>query len=246
MSDAGGTAPGPGGTPQWYSASTPAPPPPGAPFTPSRSGKGKGARKAAASIAFFVVVIGLVAAFALLRSGDDGGGGGGEVSRENENPDRRPGSDGGPTVDDHWHAAYGVFLCEGWATPFPDQGPDALGIHTHADGLIHIHPFGPDAEGENANLGAFLDQLGMEFADDRLTMPDGKGFGTEGCDGKPTKLLVAVWPSRDAETPEVYEAGFEELRFLADSEIWALAVVPEGGSLTKPPTVDNLDDPGDL
>src|SRR5688572_29289108 len=39
---------------------------------------------------------------------------------------------------DHWHAAYGVFICGSWVPPFQDQAGDREGIHTHRDGLMHI------------------------------------------------------------------------------------------------------------
>src|SRR4051812_17381876 len=40
--------------------------------------------------------------------------------------------------------------------PFTDATQDALGIHTHGDGLIHIHPFTDSAAGRKATLGIFL------------------------------------------------------------------------------------------
>src|SRR5688500_3304374 len=40
---------------------------------------------------------------------------------------------------DHWHAAYGVYLCDTFQPPLTNER-DPLGIHTHGDGVIHIHP----------------------------------------------------------------------------------------------------------
>jgi len=47
-----------------------------------------------------------------------------------------------------------------------DAQQDVLGIHTHGDGLIHIHPFSDSAAGVNANLGTLcassLSTLGLQ------------------------------------------------------------------------------------
>ena len=74
----------------------------------------------------------------------------------------------GPTIDDHWHVAYGFFLCGQW---FQLQGnleeQDAQGnfvnerflsngLHSHDDGVIHVHPYGDGGAGENATLRTFL------------------------------------------------------------------------------------------
>ncbi len=236
--------PSAGGPPAWYSQAPIAPPPPGVPFHSTKKPKGK-SRKVLSTIGFLLVV-GVIAYLVSLSGVGQKKDPAAEAAKANENPARRAADEGGPTLDDHWHAAYGLFLCTGWVTDLKDAGPDVNGIHSHGDGLIHIHPFNEQTAGVGATLGVFLDQLGMDFADDVLTMPDGGKFGETGCDGKPTKLVLAVWPSADSDKPEVYESGFEELRFLADGEVWALAVVPEGGSLEQPPTVGNLANPGDL
>src|SRR6476619_3770453 len=52
---------------------------------------------------------------------------------------------------DHWHAAYGVYLCDQFAPPITDTR-DPKGIHTHGDGIIHIHPFVRSSSGNNATL----------------------------------------------------------------------------------------------
>ena len=45
-----------------------------------------------------------------------------------------------PVVGDHWHVAVGFSRC-GEALPEPsDDAEDRHGIHTHGDGLIHLHP----------------------------------------------------------------------------------------------------------
>lgn len=76
----------------------------------------------------------------------------------------------GPAVNEHWHVAYAITLCGETLAPAADHGLDALGIHTHADGLIHTHPFEARAAGSDATLGVFLDQIGAELTDDGLTV----------------------------------------------------------------------------
>ena len=45
-----------------------------------------------------------------------------------------------PKRGDHWHAAYGVYICDQFVTDVADKGQDdPLGIHTHDDGA-HPHP----------------------------------------------------------------------------------------------------------
>src|SRR5688572_1252934 len=47
---------------------------------------------------------------------------------------------------DHWHAAYGIYACDAFLAPLSDER-DPKGIHSHADGIIHIHPFVRSAAG---------------------------------------------------------------------------------------------------
>ena len=50
---------------------------------------------------------------------------------------------------DHWHAAYGMYVCDHFLPPVTDAKEDVLGIHTHGEGVIHIHPFSAAASGDN-------------------------------------------------------------------------------------------------
>ena len=57
-----------------------------------------------------------------------------------------------PTVNDHWHAAYGFYLCDTWQQLVgnleeTDTSGQLIstrflqtGIHSHDDGVIHWHP----------------------------------------------------------------------------------------------------------
>ncbi|HEV7719736.1 MAG TPA: hypothetical protein VGO60_00545, partial [Iamia sp.] len=84
---------------------------------------------------------------------------------------------GHPALGEHWHAAYGIYVCDRWVANMPDGPDDPLGIHTHEDGLIHIHPFLASSAGSSANLGKFFDQVGVKVTDSSITLPPGDQFG---------------------------------------------------------------------
>ena len=89
-----------------------------------------------------------------------------------------------PTIDDHWHHAYGFLMCDTWIELNGDgEAQDAngrptnveyarTGIHSHDDGLIHWHPFSSASVGGRAQLGVFLDVYGVELTNDVLQFPE--------------------------------------------------------------------------
>jgi hypothetical protein len=56
---------------------------------------------------------------------------------------------------DHWHSSFSVYICDHFMPNVP-LFESVDGIHTHGDGVIHIHPYTPQASGRNATLGFFL------------------------------------------------------------------------------------------
>jgi hypothetical protein len=62
----------------------------------------------------------------------------------------------GPGISDHWHAAYGLDLCGAWQPALP-AFESVVGLHTHGDGVLHIHPFLPAGAYENATVAHLLD-----------------------------------------------------------------------------------------
>jgi hypothetical protein len=56
---------------------------------------------------------------------------------------------------DHWHSSFSVYICDHFMPNIP-LFESVDGIHTHGDGVIHIHPYTPQASGTNATLGFFL------------------------------------------------------------------------------------------
>jgi hypothetical protein len=155
---------------------------------------------------------------------------------------------------DHWHAAFGIDIC-GEIQPNPgDAGPDTKGIHTHQDGLIHIHPFVGAAAGQNATFQVFAEQTGIEVTDDSFTLPDGttytNGDDCENEDGEtePGRVALYVWPPQatEATEPEIITSDIAGTRFTEDGQAFMLAFVPEGAEVPLPPSVEGLANPIDL
>ena len=78
------------------------------------------------------------------------------------------GTAGAPRINDHWHATYQVWICGERQPNFPAwQG----GVHTHADGVIHIHPFTPSEEGTGARLVKWFEYGGGKLTQSEMRMP---------------------------------------------------------------------------
>jgi hypothetical protein len=74
----------------------------------------------------------------------------------------------GPSIEDHWHAVYKVYICGQRQPHFPTwEG----GVHTHADGVIHIHPFLPREEGSGARLVKWFEYGGGKLTQSEMRMP---------------------------------------------------------------------------
>lgn len=151
-----------------------------------------------------------------------------------------------PQIGDHWHAAYGVYICDAFLPALTDQKEDKLGLHTHGDGIIHIHPFSDAVTGTKANLGNFGDMVGMSFTSDSVTV-NGTTYGPGyDCNGQPASVKVFVWPADDPNAqPQVYTTDFGKVDFLQDRLAITIAVVPEGVVPPRPesvPTLDKLSD----
>lgn len=150
---------------------------------------------------------------------------------------------------DHWHAAFAVSVCGNEQANLQDGITDAQGIHTHGDGLIHIHPFTRLAAGERATLGKYFDQVGFTVTDsgfqvpDGMTMEDGATTVEEGvttCGGKEGELVMAHWKDArtagTAEPDEIFTEGFGDVNFSEDLGAYTLAFVAKGDRDIKPPS----------
>ncbi len=158
-----------------------------------------------------------------------------------------------PQTTDHWHAAYGTYLCDHFADPLTDIGSDALGIHTHGEGIVHIHPFLNSAAGTNAKTGIFFDQVGLDISNDQISLPSGESMAEDDdqCDGEDAIVQVAKWNSAEAaaagEKPDqIFTDDFRDIRFTADREAFTIAFLPEGADIPAPESIPTLDDLSDV
>jgi hypothetical protein len=167
-------------------------------------------------------------------------------------------ADAAPVINqDHWHYAFGFYQCDSYPDNLQkpsDATPDVLGIHSHGDGLIHIHPFSTSTAGNRATLGPWLDQEGITMTEDELTFPQSMGGDTfkngDTCtiDGKKqeAQLKVFVWPPQASEKvkPTIYTDDFRNIRFTQDQGILTIAFVPKGTKkVPLPPAIEALKDP---
>ncbi|MEM8905822.1 MAG: hypothetical protein AAGA17_12095 [Actinomycetota bacterium] len=148
---------------------------------------------------------------------------------------------------DHWHAAYGLFVCidDTFRPPLVDDGPDQTGIHTHADGFIHIHPFSARARGSRATTGVFFEQVGVEVSDDEWTLPGDEVIanGDECSDGTEGEWRVAKWDAVDDPEPEIFGGGFDRIRFRDDGEVFTFFFGPSDAEIPQPGSInDTVDD----
>jgi hypothetical protein len=80
-------------------------------------------------------------------------------------------------VNSHWHMAYAIWDCtqdkgKEWLPPINgEQDPDPRGIHAHADGLIHIHPFTTSASGKKALMSEFFKATGLNVTNTEIKIP---------------------------------------------------------------------------
>jgi hypothetical protein len=87
------------------------------------------------------------------------------------------GTAGGPGTEDempprigrdHWHASYQFHVC-GEIQPPAAFWPG--GVHTHDDGIIHIHPVQPSEEGRGSRLVMWFEYGGGVLTDDEVRLP---------------------------------------------------------------------------
>ena len=166
------------------------------------------------------------------------------TSRDQRQDRLDPGKADPPRVGDHWHAAYGIFVCGSFLPAISDDR-DPTGIHTHktengaGDGIVHVHPFTNAAAGKNATLGKFADTVELTLKKGELKVPGGKTFKDgDDCSGKPAFLQLKV-------NGKAYTGDPGKLR-LKDRQFITIAFVPKGTTIPDPPSKDGLDNLSDV
>lgn len=171
-------------------------------------------------------------------AGDAGTAGGGVVAAPGESTLDPIGP---IPASSHWHAGYIVRICDDVLAPF-DSTDDPLGIHSHADGLMHIHPFVPEAGFEQATLSHFADAMGFELGTGELVLPGG-GVWRDGdeCNGVPGRVFVDRWsgPGAAGSIERIFDDP-QDLRFEADGELYQIAFAPADSPPVVPPSLSLL------
>ncbi len=157
---------------------------------------------------------------------------------------------GPPRLGDHWHSLYAIYDCDEFILDlYPNDVDDQSGIHTHGDGLIHIHPFHTGVTGQFATVGAFMREIEFELTDSRFELPDGTILdeSDEGCASPDpdsddpdisepgAELRIMRWETLQAEKALAFNEDLRDVRFLDDGQIFVFAFVH--------PSVENADVP---
>jgi hypothetical protein len=171
---------------------------------------------------------------------------------------------GHPAVGDHWHAAYGMRVCDVVLPKLSGNKEDApayglIGVHSHDDGVIHYHPSSSKSTGNRANLGVFLDMYGVELTTSSLKLPadqgnikysikdrkleieqDGKPVDVASspyaaCAGKNMVLKVRVWDHFDQpDNYQDYITDLENIRIRNNGMVFMIAIVEDGTDIKQP------------
>ena len=143
-----------------------------------------------------------------------------------------------PFSTDHWHAAYGIYLCDRFLPNLPEP-QTLLGLHTHSDGLIHIEPnvTGSSLDiGRGATLGRWLQgQPDFKLERTSLTVQGVTRRNGDKCGDKPARVEVR-------ENGRLVEGDPKKLR-IRDGQLITIAFVPEGTQVDEPPSKANLANP---
>lgn len=164
--------------------------------------------------------------------------------------DRRDEDLGGvPQLGDHIHQALAVNVCGDFLPDLPEF-ESKVGIHTHGDGVLHIHPFSQLGVGANATLERYLkdarDDGGLEVSlSDTELVYLGESYeeGNTPCEGvdDPT-LRMAYWSDvQDAASdPEVTTGDFGDLRLTENGAGITIYFGDPKADIPKPPKADQL------
>jgi hypothetical protein len=169
--------------------------------------------------------------------------------------------------DTHWHSASGIFKCDAYVAPIDaTEFADPEGLHSHDDGLIHIHPFLLRVSGRKARLGTWMSATYISASKSQLKYPtpgvrDRTGQVSVPSDyvtlkakdackdkkGKPVESQISlyVWDSEKDKSASVYGGGFGDVR-MGENKAYAFVIAPKGTKIPKPPSMAALAKPSDV
>jgi len=171
-------------------------------------------------------------------------------SKDQRQPDNsHPRVGGAGVAQDHWHAALGFDICGTFAPNITDEA-DPTGIHTHGDGVVHIHPASVVAAGRRATLGVSFDAVKAKISSSQIRLPGqaGKSNGDK-CGDKAGEVQVRTWRDRKPDTPGLpYLGNPADLR-PRDGELVTIAFLPKGtknDDIPRPPSAAQLEKLNDV
>lgn len=153
-----------------------------------------------------------------------------------------------PLIGQHWHVAYAFNICGEFKEPFRAFiNPE--GIHSHdvagedrGDGFVHVHPEIVSGQGENAKLAVFLEGAKAEVSANRIKLPGGvdvsDGERCKRLDDRESRVRWSVDGKERKGDPSQYRPK--------DGEVLAIAFLPDGVDIGKPPVAERGDTPADL
>jgi hypothetical protein len=163
--------------------------------------------------------------------------------------DRRDEDLGGvPQIGDHIHQAIAFNAC-GTFLPNLPEFESTIGIHTHGDGVIHIHPFSQLGVGANATLERYLKDVregGLDAALDNSKLDYLEETYEEGeteCEGVEDPVLrVGYWSNvqDEASEPEVTTGDFGDRRLTEDGAGITVFYGDADADIPKPPNAADL------
>lgn len=157
------------------------------------------------------------------------------VISRNENQDlAAEGRTNEPRLDiDHWHAAFGLYLCDSYAGPLAEPNP-LPGLHTHGDEVIHIEPHRVEDSGNNATLGQWADDNGLTLTSTKVAAIGQSFENGDKCGDKAGEVKVRV--DDDVVTYDPRDV------LLKDGQRITVAFVPDGTEIPPLPqtALDNL------
>jgi len=163
--------------------------------------------------------------------------------------DRRDEDLGGvPQIGDHIHQAVAFNACGAFLPNIP-LFESVIGIHTHNDGVIHIHPFSQLGVGANATFERYLRDVrdgGLEASLSNTKLEYlGETYeeGETECEGVDDPVLrVGYWANVQDETsePEITTGGFGDRRLTTDGAGITVYFGDKDADIPKPPNAEEL------
>lgn len=167
---------------------------------------------------------------------------------------------------DHWHSVYGIYSCNAASEtefdlededdrelarqvkflPAFQSTQDDTGIHSHGDGVMHIHPFFELSSGDNAQIRHWISEMNIEITPEQIVVnnqfdaPAQLVAGQECLDGTGTATIKLLRWQFDFEAtgggePTVYTEDFGQVKFQNDREVFMFAYVSEDTDVTTLP-----------